>query len=186
MPVWISGSLLAAALLTTGAAWAQTTTDVPATPGPTAPAPGPTLVLTPGPAGATPTTVLPPGAVSVPTPAVVVTPGPTGPTTTAILAPAVVPSQGPHPTLLVTPGPTGLTPIGVLTPGPGGPTPAALRGPLPPGPTPLGPAPTGAFQNLSPGNQKIAKALFSAQVPPTPTRTPLTLDQVAALKATSG
>src|SRR2546421_2935746 len=67
------------------------------------------------------------------------------------------------------------------------------------------PAPAGAYQKLSPGNQKVARALFEAQtVPMTPTTTkagtksaasvaapspaganspkPLTLDQIAAMK----
>jgi hypothetical protein len=44
---------------------------------------------------------------------------------------------------------------------------------------------TGAFQNLSPGNQRIAQSLFNAQHPPTGT-TALTLDQVAALKGKEG
>src|SRR4029077_4368106 len=37
---------------------------------------------------------------------------------------------------------------------------------------------TGAFQNLSPGGQKIAQSLFDAQHPPTGTKA-LTLDQIA-------
>ena len=47
---------------------------------------------------------------------------------------------------------------------------------------------TGAYQQLSVGNQKIARALFEAQVQPTTTtvtpgaRRPLTLDQIAAMK----
>jgi hypothetical protein len=51
------------------------------------------------------------------------------------------------------------------------------------------PAPTvtsagGEFDRLSPGNQKIARALFEAQPqPPTPTASrPLTLDEIAARK----
>ena len=42
----------------------------------------------------------------------------------------------------------------------------------------------GAFNSLSPGNQKIAQALFNAEVenPPSPGTTPLTLDQIAAMK----
>jgi hypothetical protein len=63
----------------------------------------------------------------------------------------------------------------------------------------------GSFQSLSPGNQKIAQALFEAQTTPTATTgtggttgttgtggttatgpTPLTLDQIAALKGTTG
>ena len=44
---------------------------------------------------------------------------------------------------------------------------------------------TGAFQNLSPGNQKIAQSLFDAQHPPTGTKA-LTLDQIAALKGKEG
>ncbi|HEV8475216.1 MAG TPA: hypothetical protein VGR82_20755 [Methylomirabilota bacterium] len=46
----------------------------------------------------------------------------------------------------------------------------------------------GSYQQLSVGNQKIARALFEAQVQPTTTtvtpgaRRPLTLDQIAAMK----
>lgn len=40
---------------------------------------------------------------------------------------------------------------------------------------------TGAFNQLSPGNQKIAQSLFAAQKPPSGTA-PLTLDQIAAMK----
>jgi len=39
------------------------------------------------------------------------------------------------------------------------------------------PSPSGAYASLSPGNQKIARALFEAQ-----TTKPLTLDQIAAKK----
>jgi hypothetical protein len=39
---------------------------------------------------------------------------------------------------------------------------------------------TGAFTRLSPGEQKIARALFEAQ--PTSASTPLTLDEIAAKK----
>jgi hypothetical protein len=44
----------------------------------------------------------------------------------------------------------------------------------------------GGVQSLSPGNQKIARALFDAQHPAAGGPTPLTLDQIAALKATEG
>ena len=44
---------------------------------------------------------------------------------------------------------------------------------------------TGAFQNLSPGGQKIAQSLFDAQHPPSGTNA-LTLDQIAALKGKEG
>jgi hypothetical protein len=44
---------------------------------------------------------------------------------------------------------------------------------------------TGAFQNLSPGGQKIAQSLFDSQHPPTGTKA-LTLDQIAALKGKEG
>jgi hypothetical protein len=44
-------------------------------------------------------------------------------------------------------------------------------------------APGGAFEQLSPGNQKIARALFEAQPTRLPPGTsPLTLDQIAARK----
>src|SRR5436309_5015347 len=46
-------------------------------------------------------------------------------------------------------------------------------------------APAGNFDSLSPGNQKIANALFSAQRP-TGTQTTLTKDQIAGLKSTEG
>src|SRR5712691_5146874 len=45
--------------------------------------------------------------------------------------------------------------------------------------------PTGNFDSLSPGNQKIANALFKAQRP-TGTQTALTRDQIAGLKSTEG
>ena len=45
--------------------------------------------------------------------------------------------------------------------------------------------PTGNFDSLSPGNQKIGNALFSAQKT-TGTVTPLTKDQIAGLKGTEG
>lgn len=48
------------------------------------------------------------------------------------------------------------------------------------------PGSTGDFQNLSPGNQKISRALFDAQNPAVGGPTPLTLDQIAALKGTEG
>lgn len=44
---------------------------------------------------------------------------------------------------------------------------------------------TGAFQNLSPGGQRIAQSLFNAQHPPTGTQT-LTLDQIATMKGREG
>src|SRR5260370_8938235 len=47
-------------------------------------------------------------------------------------------------------------------------------------------ASTGSFDSLSPGNQKIANALFSAQKTTGTTLTPLTRDQIAGLKATEG
>jgi len=47
------------------------------------------------------------------------------------------------------------------------------------------PAPGGAFEQLSPGNQKIARAIFESQqfspTPPTAPK-PLSLDQIAGLK----
>jgi hypothetical protein len=45
--------------------------------------------------------------------------------------------------------------------------------------------PTGNFDSLSPGNQKIANALFSAQKP-TGTQTALTKNQIAGLRSTEG
>src|SRR6266851_6152775 len=45
---------------------------------------------------------------------------------------------------------------------------------------------TGSFDALSPGNQKIANALFAAQNTTGTTLTPLTKDQIAALKGTEG
>ena len=45
---------------------------------------------------------------------------------------------------------------------------------------------TASFDSLSPGNQKIANALFSAQRTTGTTRTPLTKDQIAGLKGTEG
>src|SRR5437016_14199807 len=44
---------------------------------------------------------------------------------------------------------------------------------------------TGAFEKLSPGDQKIARALFEAQTTSGGT-TPLTLDQIAAKKKHTG
>jgi len=44
----------------------------------------------------------------------------------------------------------------------------------------------GSFDSLSPGNQKIANALFSAQKTTGTTLTPLTRDQIAGLKSTEG
>jgi hypothetical protein len=45
---------------------------------------------------------------------------------------------------------------------------------------------TGAFERLSPGNQKIARSLFEAQQPTTTGPAPLSLNQIAALKAGNG
>ncbi len=45
--------------------------------------------------------------------------------------------------------------------------------------------PTGNFDSLSPGNQKIANALFSAQKT-TGTTTPITKNQIAGLRSTEG
>ena len=45
---------------------------------------------------------------------------------------------------------------------------------------------TRTFDSLSPGNQKIANALFSAQNTAGTTLTPLTKDQIAGLKGTEG
>ncbi len=45
--------------------------------------------------------------------------------------------------------------------------------------------PTGNFDSLSPGNQKIANALFAAQKP-TGTQTALTKNQIAGLRSTEG
>jgi hypothetical protein len=45
---------------------------------------------------------------------------------------------------------------------------------------------TTTFDSLSPGNQKIANALFSAQNTTGTTLTPLTRDQIAGLKGTEG
>ncbi len=47
-------------------------------------------------------------------------------------------------------------------------------------------ATTGDFQRLSPGNQKIAQALFAAEHPATGGPTKLTLDQIAQLRETEG
>jgi hypothetical protein len=44
---------------------------------------------------------------------------------------------------------------------------------------------TGAFQNLSPGGQRIAQSLFNSQHPPSGTQ-PRTLDQIAAMKGREG
>lgn len=51
-------------------------------------------------------------------------------------------------------------------------------------PTPP-PSPGGAFDQLSPGNQKIANAIFQAQQP-TATSKPYSLDQIAAMKQGNG
>lgn len=50
--------------------------------------------------------------------------------------------------------------------------------------TPPPPAPGGAFQSLSPGNQKIALAIFDSErrAGPTATTKPLSLDQIAGMK----
>jgi hypothetical protein len=45
---------------------------------------------------------------------------------------------------------------------------------------------TGSFQSLSPGQQKIARALFEAQQPSASGRAPLSLDQIAARKEGTG
>lgn len=45
---------------------------------------------------------------------------------------------------------------------------------------------TGSFESLSPGNQKIANALFSAQNTTGTNLTPLTKDQIAGLKGAQG
>ena len=45
---------------------------------------------------------------------------------------------------------------------------------------------TGAFQSLSPGQQKIARALFEAQQPSATGPAPLSLDQIAAMKQGTG
>ena len=45
---------------------------------------------------------------------------------------------------------------------------------------------TGAFQSLSPGQQKIARSLFEAQQPSATGPAPLSLDQVAAMKQGTG
>lgn len=44
---------------------------------------------------------------------------------------------------------------------------------------------TGAFQNLSPGGQRIAQSLFNSQHPPTGTQA-LSLDQIATMKGREG
>jgi hypothetical protein len=49
-----------------------------------------------------------------------------------------------------------------------------------------GTATAGSFQNLSPGNQSIAHSLFLAQHPTPNGPAPLSLNQIAALKATEG
>lgn len=48
------------------------------------------------------------------------------------------------------------------------------------------PGTTGAFQNLSPGQQKIARSLFEAQQPSATGPAPLSLDQIAAMKQGTG
>lgn len=73
------------------------------------------------------------------------------------------------------------------------PTTPVVSTPTPPATTaPPTPPPTGAFATLSPGNQKIARALFAAQPTPsteaapagtTTASTPLTLDEIATMKA---
>ena len=47
-------------------------------------------------------------------------------------------------------------------------------------------AAAGAFQSLSPGDKKIAHALFEAQQPTANGPAPLNLDQIAALKSKNG
>ena len=44
---------------------------------------------------------------------------------------------------------------------------------------------TGAFQNLSPGGQRIAQSLFNSQHPPSGTQA-LSLNQIAAMKGREG
>ncbi len=63
----------------------------------------------------------------------------------------------------------------------------AQTAPPPTGSPAPGSTPTGAFSALSPGNQRIARALFDAQTTgastgTSSTATPLTLDQIAAKK----
>ena len=50
--------------------------------------------------------------------------------------------------------------------------------------SPPPPAPGGAFESLSPGNQKIARAIFDSErrAGPTAATTPLSLDEIAAMK----
>lgn len=73
-------------------------------------------------------------------------------------------------------GPT--TPTG-QTPTTGSTTPSGTT-------TTTGSTTTGSFQSLSPGNQKIARALFLAQQPSKTGPAPLSLDQIAALKGSEG
>src|SRR5216683_1444086 len=63
--------------------------------------------------------------------------------------------------------------------------PAANPGMTPPTNPMPDPATAGDFQKLSPGNQKIAQALFASQRPAT-AGPRLTLDQIAELKETAG
>jgi len=46
--------------------------------------------------------------------------------------------------------------------------------------------PSGSFQSLSPGNQKIVRALFEAQQPTAKGPAPLSLNQIAASKGSAG
>lgn len=46
--------------------------------------------------------------------------------------------------------------------------------------------PGGPFSSLSPGNQKVVRALFEAQRRDVPTIKPLTLDRIAAMKSRTG
>ena len=47
-------------------------------------------------------------------------------------------------------------------------------------------SPGGAFERLSPGDQKIARSLFAAQRSDVPPRSRLSLDQIAARRNTAG
>src|SRR6266852_3280741 len=82
-------------------------------------------------------------------------------------------------TATITPTNPGMNPP--MNPGMNPPTNPAMN---PPNPTP-DPATAGDFQKLSPGNQKIAQALFASQRPAT-AGPRLTLDQIAELKETAG
>jgi hypothetical protein len=52
--------------------------------------------------------------------------------------------------------------------------------------TSTNPAPNGPYESLSPGNQKIVRALYQAQRTDLPGTKPLTLDQIAAKKGHTG